>query len=463
MPGAVESGLRRLMLGSYGLLIVTVACAAWASLATWSVHDPSLNNATRAMPRNVLGSWGAVLADLAIQSLGLAAIILFLPLAAWGWHLVFRTDAEPRRMRLLAWPCSVDAAGGGAGRPAPAEKLAAAERPRRHFRRFLHGRRACDRPVPARCRRVLRGRPRLLRHRHLAAAVRLRHQHLAAHRALGAAQRRCRANGPMPGSAPPCTIAMHTGARMRRLFGRSRREARSTRSRRGEPTSENRQRRGGGARARRRRPYRALVSGPTRRSAKSSRTRRTTRTTSPRRTTASPASTRTARRKEHTGLSRAAQSDEPYEAPSIKLLQQAPRASKGRSVSDEVLQENARELEGVLQDFGVKGEITNVRPGPVVTLYELEPAPGTKSSRVIGLADDIARSMSAVADPRRRGAGPQRHRHRAPQRPARDRDAARDDRIAGLPGNGRCSSRSRSARISAASRSSSISRACRIS
>jgi S-DNA-T family DNA segregation ATPase FtsK/SpoIIIE len=66
-------------------------------------------------------------------------------------------------------------------------------------------------------------------------------------------------------------------------------------------------------------------------------------------------------------------------------------------VSDEVLQENARELEGVLQDFGVKGEITNVRPGPVVTLYELEPAPGTKSSRVIGLADDIARSMSAIA------------------------------------------------------------------
>ena len=89
-------------------------------------------------------------------------------------------------------------------------------------------------------------------------------------------------------------------------------------------------------------------------------------------------------------------SDEPYESPSTKLLQQ-PKGSRGRGVSDEVLQENARELEGVLQDFGVKGEITNVRPGPVVTLYELEPAPGTKSSRVIGLADDIARSMSAVA------------------------------------------------------------------
>jgi DNA segregation ATPase FtsK/SpoIIIE-like protein len=54
-------------------------------------------------------------------------------------------------------------------------------------------------------------------------------------------------------------------------------------------------------------------------------------------------------------------------------------------------------LESVLDDFGVRGEIINVRPGPVVTLYELEPAPGIKSSRVIGLADDIARSMSAIA------------------------------------------------------------------
>jgi len=108
--------------------------------------------------------------------------------------------------------------------------------------------------------------------------------------------------------------------------------------------------------------------------------------------------TRTAakEKKKHTGLSPSARSDEPYDPPSIKLLQQV-RGNRGRGVSDEVLQENARELEGVLQDFGVKGEITNVRPGPVVTLYELEPAPGTKSSRVIGLADDIARSMSAVS------------------------------------------------------------------
>jgi S-DNA-T family DNA segregation ATPase FtsK/SpoIIIE len=67
------------------------------------------------------------------------------------------------------------------------------------------------------------------------------------------------------------------------------------------------------------------------------------------------------------------------------------------AISEDALEQNARMLEGVLEDFGVRGEITKVRPGPVVTLYELEPARGTKASRVIGLADDIARSMSAIS------------------------------------------------------------------
>ena len=66
-------------------------------------------------------------------------------------------------------------------------------------------------------------------------------------------------------------------------------------------------------------------------------------------------------------------------------------------LSDEALEENARMLESVLDDYGIKGEIVSVRPGPVVTMYELEPAPGLKASRVIGLADDIARSMSALS------------------------------------------------------------------
>ncbi|MFZ4125554.1 MAG: DNA translocase FtsK [Rickettsiales bacterium] len=85
-----------------------------------------------------------------------------------------------------------------------------------------------------------------------------------------------------------------------------------------------------------------------------------------------------------------------FTLPSLDLLQK--KSSKAvKPQSESALEQNARLLESVLMDFGVKGEITNVRPGPVVTLYELEPAPGIKSSRVIGLADDIARSMSAIS------------------------------------------------------------------
>ena len=88
---------------------------------------------------------------------------------------------------------------------------------------------------------------------------------------------------------------------------------------------------------------------------------------------------------------------EEYQFPPLALLSEPKPQHANMSLSDEALTENARLLEGVLDDFGVRGEIINVRPGPVVTLYELEPAPGIKSSRVIGLADDIARSMSAIS------------------------------------------------------------------
>ncbi len=86
-----------------------------------------------------------------------------------------------------------------------------------------------------------------------------------------------------------------------------------------------------------------------------------------------------------------------FELPSLHFLSEAKSVSRIPEHSKDALEQNARLLEGVLEDFGVKGEIIHVRPGPVVTLYELEPAPGVKSSRVIGLADDIARSMSAIA------------------------------------------------------------------
>lgn len=85
-----------------------------------------------------------------------------------------------------------------------------------------------------------------------------------------------------------------------------------------------------------------------------------------------------------------------YETPPISFLENPTKIVR-HTLSDEALNENARMLENVLDDYGVKGEIVAVRPGPVVTMYELEPSAGLKASRVIGLADDIARSMSALA------------------------------------------------------------------
>ena len=89
----------------------------------------------------------------------------------------------------------------------------------------------------------------------------------------------------------------------------------------------------------------------------------------------------------------------PDQEPLLPPLGVLTKPPEGRTaaVDEEALAKNARMLEAVLEDYGVRGQIVQVRPGPVVTLYELEPAPGIKASRVIGLADDIARSMSAIS------------------------------------------------------------------
>jgi S-DNA-T family DNA segregation ATPase FtsK/SpoIIIE len=153
---------------------------------------------------------------------------------------------------------------------------------------------------------------------------------------------------------------------------------------------------------------------------------------------------------------------EDFELPPLNLLfEPPPQRRREKTVDSTALEQNARLLEGVLEDFGVRGEIINIRPGPVVTLYELEPAPGIKSSRVIGLADDIARSMSAISA-------------RVAVIPARTPSASNCRTSTAKPSS--CASSwpppttttprpnwlCRSARPSVASRSSPIWRACRI-
>ena len=84
-----------------------------------------------------------------------------------------------------------------------------------------------------------------------------------------------------------------------------------------------------------------------------------------------------------------------FDLPPLSMLTKP--AKRVASVDEEALKQNAKMLEGVLQEFGVRGVIDQIRPGPVVTLYELVPAPGVKHGRVVALSDDIARSMSARA------------------------------------------------------------------
>ncbi|MGV1014478.1 MAG: DNA translocase FtsK 4TM domain-containing protein, partial [Methyloceanibacter sp.] len=384
LPDAVELGLRRLMFGAYGLGILTVACAAWISLATWSVHDPSLNNATHIAARNVLGEYGAMVADLAIQSLGLASIVFFLPLAAWGWHLVFQTMPNRRKFRLLAWPAAVLLL---------AAAMSALPQPKSwplpnglggilgDF--FMAGAHIIGPFLPDAAVSFVAGLVFLV----FGTMLLLFACGTSTSRLLALWAPRSSAAGDWANAwlGGIMHFVMHSGAKLGRLFRRKhdpRDESEAYDDEDGEEQVE--EERALYADGRIEPSFGAApvdLDGDDEDDV-----------------TAGYRITRTEQKpkKRHTGLGRAPRLDTPYDPPSFRFLQQA-RSPRGRGVSDEVLQENARELEGVLQDFGVKGEITNVRPGPVVTLYELEPAPGTKSSRVIGLADDIARSMSAVS------------------------------------------------------------------
>jgi len=383
----VETGLRRLIFGTYGFVLIAGACAVWASLATWSVHDPSLNNATRVVPRNLLGSWGAVTADLGIQSLGLAAIFLFLPLAAWGWHLVAHTVPNRRRLRLLAWPVSALLL---------AAALAALPQPKSwplpnglggilgDF--IMAGAHIIGPFLPEAAVAFVAGLAFFV----IGFWLLLFACGTSTSRLIALWAPRSTAAGEWANAwLGACMhFGMHGMAVTRRLFRRKPREAFDEDYEEDEDWEE---------------PEPVVDSdgriepsfGPTPLVGYDEDDEDYDDVTGPD-YRITRLEQKDKKKKKHTSI-HAPHSDEPYDSPALKLLQQRPRSARSKGVSDEVLQENARELEGVLQDFGVKGEITNVRPGPVVTLYELEPAPGTKSSRVIGLADDIARSMSAIA------------------------------------------------------------------
>ena len=136
LPEALRDALRRRLRELGGLALILVATLLALALATWSVQDPSLSHATNAPIRNVLGVSGAIVADLLIQLLGVAALALVLPIAIWGWRLATHRPLQRERIRLAVLRPR-HSAGRRLYRRAPAQPgLAAAGRPRRRHRRL---------------------------------------------------------------------------------------------------------------------------------------------------------------------------------------------------------------------------------------------------------------------------------------------------------------------------------------
>ena len=372
--------LRRRLREIAGVALVVTAMLLGASLATWSVQDPSLSHATVNPVRNLLGLPGAITADLLMQLLGLGALALVLPIAVWGWRLASHRPLRREWLRARGLdrgrPARVGVCILRAGEP----RLAVAGRPRRRHRRRIAARRDGG---PARAHARMgpdRDRFAFRRRRLSGARARLRNR-LARTRRRGGGRRRGAPEAAKERAEPRASVSL--GFIVHGLLSLKWRLTRWLVRRRS-----------------------GVV--PVKRNAP--RVRTEPRMEEHSRATLAPE----IEDEEIEEEEEEEEEDEPvapkksrvaaksprqkggYALPSLNLLT-APKASERTTMSAEVIEANATALESVLGDFGVRGEIINARPGPVVTLYELEPAPGIKSSRVIGLSDDIARSMSALS------------------------------------------------------------------
>ena len=422
----LREGAERLSTQATGLALLVLVLAIVASLATWSVQDPSLSHATGAEPDNVLGFPGAAIADLTMQILGLASGALLIPIAVWAIRLILDRPIDSVGRRLLAWlagsafACAFFAAiPTPAGWPLPSGLGGLMGDAQLYVTGFLFsplfGGLAA---VPAGLMagvgsalllgyasdiRFVRGRPAseeteseddydpfvddadvadedvepddeassrlgFLQHTALSLRARLR-------RTL------------RPGAKRPLSRRSTSGRSFWRRFVEEEPIVAVPVTGRIEPVFGS-----------------AYDMGPdSDRDDLDDEDDFEVPPDDAAATGAGAARVTLAKSKLKQGR-RASKEAQPsllpkdgYELPPLRLLAEPKQARNSTAADKEALEQNARLLETVLDDFGVKGEIIHVRPGPVVTLYELEPAPGTKSSRVIGLADDIARSMSAIS------------------------------------------------------------------
>ena len=383
LPASMREALARRLRELAGLSLIALAGVAAAALMTWSVQDPSLSHATSRAIRNVVGYPGAIGADLLMQILGLGAVMLILPVAVWGWRMLTHRSFDREALRIACWIlCTVTAAGfascwshGGAW-PLPT------------------GLGGVVGDALVRAPAVVFGPPGLI-YRIVLGLV-LGVLTIATFLIAGGLGSRPQQDEltPIEDDDTPFVetdddgsvslgwafhAAMSAKARLWRTLTLAYRwlvgsgpAPRASLFERQEPTLDGRTA-----------PSLAPHAGEDDDDEEVDEDEEET-----------PATR--APRKKSAARTPARKSSDMFELPSVSVLT-APKASDRQPLSKSELEANSRALEGVLSDFGVRGEIVKAHPGPVVTLYELEPAPGIKSSRVIGLADDIARSMSALS------------------------------------------------------------------
>ncbi len=358
-----------------GLVMAALGVSALLAIASYDPSDPSWNTAvTAGVTGNLLGSPGAVAADLMLQSVGAAAILIALPLVIWGWRVLRHRDLGRLWVRVLAWAAAVGLAAIALTPVAPLISW----------------------PVPA----DMGGAAGTLS---MSWILAMAGDRLAPGQQVWIAA----AAGLLSAGALMVTLGLSRAewsagwagaAGLGGLLGRGMRAVGKARSRSWNTTP--------GARAQAQADEKKI-------SAKVDLGRppplapgdildspigiaRPAPKVEPK-VAARPRPPAQGKRAVSEKQANLGFSEGDFILPPLDLLHPVDATSRPKALGEDALRKNAEILESVLGDFGVKGEIVRVNPGPVVTLYELEPAPGTKSSRVIGLADDIARSMSAVS------------------------------------------------------------------
>ena len=416
---AVKAAIKRRLGELLALVLVVIGLVLTLALASYDPADPSFSTATAREPSNLIGVPGALLADIMLQGFGLAAALPIACLFGWAWRLSMHKGVAPFALRLacllaalpllaatlslLPLPAPAPAGPGGAAGPAVADAVLG-------FLGSLLG------PVGAGIAHLALGLVTALlsfvalglslgewrRAGKLAGSAAVTAAAGAGQATLGAARATASGARRVGEQVPPGLLSRAATWPFRTLAGlfRRRRPAetplaeilRKADEAAGEGVAP-------GAVIRRQEPRFGAAEDAT---PPAPAPFLATPSPAPAAKTPKPAQPRVAERSAPPKPADAARQgslplpDGTWRFPPLSLLAAAP-TRRAVGPSEDALQGNARMLETVLDDYGVRGRINEIRPGPVVTLYELEPAPGTKSARVIGLADDIARSMSVTA------------------------------------------------------------------